>query len=551
MIVALSPFSRPIRQVGLLLAVLLASQTFSGAQEPVDYARDIQPILLDYCVACHGANERTREADLRLDVKQGAFRDLGGYAAIAPGKPEESAVYLRIAAETAEERMPPYTSGFELEPEHVDLIRRWIEEGAKWPDAPVASSAPAQRRRAPGLPAVELPDEFLINTHDIEEVRVVVVARGLSHPWSLAFLPRGDMLVTERSGSLRQIEDGVLVPEPIAGVPTDVVAKGLAGMMEVAVHPDFETNRYIYLTYTRALPNGPGTVALVRGRLERAERPGGARRLVDVEDLFVADPWAGNVSDTVAAASGTARATAAARLAFAPDGTLFMTMGGAFGVERDDGTHSFGGNAMLAQDPNSHAGKLLHLNDDGTPAAGNPFIGKPGHKPEIYSLGHRNQQGLALHPTTHVPFAVEHGPQGGDELNAIEAGGNYGWPVVSYGRHYDGPRIAKQWWREGMKQPAVLWVPSVAPSGLAFYTGDRFPEWKGNLFVGALMEGRVPGTGHLERIVLNERGEELRRESLLSEWRQRIRDVRQGPDGLLYLLTEENEATLLRLEPVD
>ena len=280
----------------------------------------------------------------------------------------------------------------------------------------------------------------------------------------------------------------------------------------------------------------------MRGRLE-------GTALRDVEDLFVADPWLDDAAVPGEGQNAQLAATAAARLAFAPDGTLFMTMGGAFGVERDDGTFSFMNKGMLAQDPASHAGKLLRLNDDGTAPKDNPFYGQPGHKPEIYSLGHRNQQGLALHPSTGQPFAVEHAPQGGDELNAIEPGANYGWPLVSYGRHYEGQRISKQFWREGMKEPVVFWVPSIAPSGLTFYTGDRFPEWKGNLFVGALMVGRIPRTGHLERIVLNERGEELRRESILTELRQRIRDVRQGPDGLLYVLTEENEAALLRLEP--
>ena len=188
---------------------------------------------------------------------------------------------------------------------------------------------------------------------------------------------------------------------------------------------------------------------------------------------------------------------------------------------------------------------------DFSPPLDNPFVGKAGSLPEIYSLGHRNQQGLALHPETGQPFATEHGMQGGDELNAIEPGGNYGWPLVTYGRHYDGRRIVENVWRDDLKEPVVFWVPSIGPSGLAFYTGDRFPVWKGNIFAGAMRVGNIPRTGHLQRIVFNESGEELRRESLLDELRQRIRDVRQGPDGLIYLLTDENQAALLRLEPVD
>ena len=542
----------PVQTTWLALGLLALLSPTASAQEltsaasdpvaldPIDYATQIRPLLARACYECHGANRSTREADLRLDEKQSAFRDLGGYHALVPGDPSESEVYLRIDSEFAETRMPPYNAGIELTADEIGMVRRWIEEGADWPEGADQAAPPT---RAAGLPPVELPDEpFLINTHEIPEVRVSVVASGLSHPWSLAFLPKGDMLVTERSGSLRMIRDGVLVPESLKGLPQDVLAKGLAGMMEVAIHPDFETNRWVYLSYTRKLDATTGTVALVRGRLEGME-------LKDVEDVFVAEPW--GTSENGDNPTSQAISTAAARLAFAPDGTLFMSMGGAFGVEREDGTSSFFGNAMLAQDPDSHAGKLLRLNDDGSVPPDNPFVGRAGHKPEIYSMGHRNQQGLALHPQTGTPYASEHGVQGGDELNAIEPGGNYGWPVVSYGRHYDGPRIAKQFWKDGMKEPVAFWVPSIAPSGLAFYTGDKFPQWKGNLFVGALMTGRIPRTGHLERLVFNERGEEMRREWLLTELRQRIRDVRQGPDGFLYVLTEENDAALLRLEPVD
>jgi aldose sugar dehydrogenase len=395
---------------------------------------------------------------------------------------------------------------------------------------------------APGLPAVELPRQpFVINTHEIPEVRVVPVAGGLSHPWSLAFLPNGDMLITERSGSLRMVRDDVLLPDPIDGLPTDILAVRFFGLMEVALHPQFERNRFVYLTYTRELADGTGTVALVRGRLD-------GTTLRDLEDLLVVEPWNSWAAPDHPYANG--EFTASARLAFAPDGKLFMTMGGAFGVVRDDGTFSFFGKAALAQDLDSHVGKLLRLNDDGSAPDDNPFVGLAGHKPEIYSYGHRNQQGLALHPVTGVVYATEHGPQNGDELNAIQRGSNYGWPIVSYGRNYDGPRIAERFWAEGMQEPVVFWVPSIAASGLAIYTGDRFPQWQGNLFVGAMREGQIPGTGHLQRIKFNENGEEVARESLLRELRQRIRDVRQGPDGLLYLLTESDDGALLRLEPV-
>ena len=390
--------------------------------------------------------------------------------------------------------------------------------------AAAAGAAPQQDREEepPGLPAVPLPDEPLVlNTHAIAEVRVVVVARGLSHPWSMAFLPDGGILVTERdAGRLRMIRDGVLDPEPLDGVP-EVLSRGLAGLMDVALHPAFEENRLVYLSYTRPLPGETGTVAVVRGRLD-------GMALRDVEDVFVAEPFGGT--------------TAGARMAFAPGGLLYLTVGGAFRTDPLD---------SRAQDPGTHAGKLLRLRDDGSVPDDNPFAGRPGFKPEIYSLGHRNQNGLTLHPETFAPMTVEHGVQGGDELNLIEAGGNYGWPVVSYGRQYTGVPVGDGFWAPGMDEPLVFWVPSIAPSGLAWYTGDRFPAWKGNLFVGAMQTGRIPGTGHLERIVFNENDEELAREWLLTELRQRIRDVRQGPDGLLYVLTDADDGALLRIEPVE
>lgn len=383
-----------------------------------------------------------------------------------------------------------------------------------------------------GLPRVELPNEpWIMNTHLIPEVKVSVVARGINRPWSLAFLPKGDMLITERGGALRLVRDGVLVDEPIAGVPDDVLARSLAGMMEVAIHPHFADNGYVYLTYTRQVSGREGTVALVRGKLD-------GMSLVDVEDVFVAEPWGGSI--------------AAARLAFVPgEDIMYMTMGGAFGADLVDGTQSFFGHAKLAQDPNSHAGKTLRLRLDGSVPDDNPFVGMEGHKPEVYSMGHRNQMGLALHPETNQPWTTEHAPQGGDELNAIEAGKNYGWPVVSYGRHYNGVRISERFWAEGMEEPAIFWLPSIAPSGLMFYTGDAFPEWKGNLFAGALMTGRMPNTGHLERLIFSEAGEELGREWLLKEIGKRIRDVRQGPDGFIYVITDETDGALLKLEPVE
>jgi glucose/arabinose dehydrogenase len=225
------------------------------------------------------------------------------------------------------------------------------------------------------------------------------------------------------------------------------------------------------------------------------------------------------------------------RIVFDRAGKIFMTTGAATGTS--------------AQDPNSDYGKVLRLRDDGTVPSDNPFVGRAGYKPEIYSLGHRDQLGLTIHPVTGAVLSNENGPNGGDEINLILPGRNYGWPTISYGRDYAGPRISDVPWKEGFEQPLVTWIPSIALSGMTFYSGDRFPNWKGNVFVGGMRYGEIQGTGRLERVVFNDKMEELRRESLLLDLKQRIRDVRQGPDGLLYVLTEEEDGALLRIEPAN
>jgi len=374
---------------------------------------------------------------------------------------------------------------------------------------PFRNNIPVAPQGIPPVPLPEKPLEF--HTAEGQDIRVVVVARGLVHPWSLAFLPDGGLLVTERPGRLRIVRDGVLDRRPLAGVPT-VRATGLSGLMDVALHPRFAENHYVYLTYTKPVGDEQATLALARGRFEGAA-------LTDVCDIFVASPGTGGAS----------------RIAFGLDGSLFMTTGGG------------GGNG--AQDPNSHAGKVLRLRDDGTVPSDNPFVGRAGYKPEVYSLGHRNSLGLAVQPGTGDVWQNENGPNGGDEINIIRAGRNYGWPLVSYGRTYQGPKQSEQPWREAFEQPIVFWVPSIAVSGMTFYTGNRLPKWKGDVFVGGMRTGEIPGTGHLERILFNEKMEELRRESLLAEMRQRIRDVRQGPDELLYLLTDADDGAVLRIEP--
>jgi glucose/arabinose dehydrogenase len=366
-----------------------------------------------------------------------------------------------------------------------------------------------------GLAGKRLPEKPVeFDTGEGMRIRVSAVTKALEYPFSLAFLPDGSMLVTERLGRLRIIRNGVLDPTPIAGVPMNYSAgeSGLPGavhgLMDVVLHPRFAENRFIYINYTKALDEKRRTVAI-----SRSVWNGSA--LTDTRDIFVATERTGT-----------------SRLTFGRDGMLYLATSG-----------------VDPQDPDTHGGKVLRLRDDGTVPPDNPFVGKPGYKPEVYTLGHRSSLGLAVHPGTGEMWLNENGPNGGDEINILEPGANYGWPMVSYGRKYEGPWQAERPGHAGFEPPVVYWVPSIAASGMVFYTGDRLAKWKGDVFVGSLRTGEIPGTGHLERILFNEKMEELRRESLLVELRQRIRDVRQGPDGLLYVLTDEKEGAVLRIEP--
>ena len=365
-------------------------------------------------------------------------------------------------------------------------------------------------------------EPFLINTFEIDQVRVVPIATGLANPWGMAFRDNGDILITERyTGKLRVVRDGKLLDSDISGMPEVYSEVFRAGLMAVAIHP--EDDQIIYLTRTKAImhegePNQ--AVSLVRARLVED-------RLTDVQEIFVA--------------KGVDSAIAASALLFTADGKLMMSVGGAY---------VFANTGELAQDPAVHYGKLLRLNDDGSAPSDNPFVDGGEFLPEVYSVGHRNQLGLAIHPQTGELWASENGPQGGDEANIVQAGKNYGWPYASYSRQYRGDWVSQTPWLAKYESPAVVWWPSIAPAALTFYSGEQFPEWQGNLFVGSMMEGRIPGTGHLERIVFNSRGQEIRREGLLKELKHRVRDVQQGPDGYLYILTDEEDGALLRLEPL-
>ena len=383
---------------------------------------------------------------------------------------------------------------------------------------PPPAPAPGERGQAAPIGVQRAPfgdGPWVIDTAEVHKIRLSVVTKGLVNPWSLAFLPDGNMLVTERPGRLRIIRNGVLDPTPISGVPK-VSAMGLRGLMDLALHPQFAQNKIVYLTYSK-----PGENGLVATSLSRARLDGMA--LADVKELFVGTFWDG--------AGG-----AASRIIFGRDGMLYMTTG------------TSGPRPAEAQATDNYKGKVLRFRDDGTVPPDNPFVGRAGYKPEIYSFGHRNQLGIAIHPQTGALWTNENGPNGGDEINVILPGRNYGWPLVSLGRSYEGPWQGK-FVQEGMEAPLVYWMPAIAVSGMAFYTADRFPAWKGNVFVGALRMGEVPNTGHMQRIVFNERGEEIRREMLLTDLRQRIREVKQGPDGFLYLLTDEPQGALLKIEP--
>jgi glucose/arabinose dehydrogenase len=352
------------------------------------------------------------------------------------------------------------------------------------------------------------------------DYRVVTVAEGLVQPWAVAWLPSGDALITERPGRLRIVRGGKLLPQAVEGVPA-VVFQGQGGLLEVAVHPDFAANKFVYLTYSKAKADGTGaTTALVRGTFEND-------RLTAVQQLF----------ESVS----TGRGHFGGKIAFDGKGHLFLTLG--------DRQVPPEGNleAHPAQDLSNHHGKVVRLNEDGTVPADNPFVSRSGARPEIWSYGHRNVQGIAIDPATGNVWTNEHGPQGGDELNLDRPGRNYGWPVIGFGVNYTtGKAIHDGTHREGMEQPLHIWVPSIGISGAMFYTGDRFPAWKGHLFIGG-MAGEQLG-----RIVIA--GEKVVSRETILPGVGRIRDLRQGPDGYIYLVTEDRDGKptpVVRLEPVE
>jgi len=357
-------------------------------------------------------------------------------------------------------------------------------------------------------------------------IHVTVVTKGLDHPWGIAFLPDGGMLVTERPGRLRQIKNGVLDPTPIGPMP-QMLATGLGGLLDVSLHPRFAQNRLIYLTYSKPGPKGPGdaTTAVLRAKWD------GGSTLTDVKDILVADAYHGGEGSPQGL--GPASGSYGSRLAWDRAGFLYVSLG--------DRNYP-----PASQNPASHIGKILRIRDDGSVPADNPYVSRPGYKPEIYSMGHRNPLGLYVHPVTGDLWSTEEGPQGGDELNKIEMGKNYGWPRVSLGRNYDGTRVGEGFSAPGLEEPVVFWVPAIAISGLSFYDGDKFPAWKGNALVGAMRNN----TGqHIQRVQFNAKGEPTGREIFLAELKQRIREVKPGPDGFIYAITDETFGAVLKIEP--
>jgi len=366
---------------------------------------------------------------------------------------------------------------------------------------------------------------------ELVRIRVVTVAYGLVRPWHISFLPGGnDMLVTEFSGSLRIVRDGKLDPNPIAGWPSEKLHS--QSLNSVVLHPNFERNRLVYLSYIKRGDNDDTTVALARARFD-------GKALSNLEDVFVADAWGTGAT--------------AGRAEFGPDGMLYLTVG-----DRDAGNvtddSSF---RILAQSLEKHVGKVLRLRDDGTAPEDNPFYGRSDAKPEIYTYGHRNAQGLAWHPETGELWATEIGPMAGDELNHLIPGANYGWPLVSLGKVYNSHPVSEQsWWRPGVEMPVMFWVPAISPSSLMIYDGDQFPLWKGHYFIGGLSGQQ------LQRVAFDQPPPQTeRRESLLTTLDARVRDVRQGPDGNIYVAVERDQqlgpgsakltpnGSILRIEP--
>jgi aldose sugar dehydrogenase len=357
------------------------------------------------------------------------------------------------------------------------------------------------------LPLPPLPDTPVrYATAEGQNIRVGVYARGFRNPWSMAFVSDDTILVAERGGAIKIVRNGVVDPQPVPGTPV-ARAAGLSGT-DLALHPDYARNRAVYISYTKPLDEKRNTVAVARATWD-------GKGFTDTKDIFVGEGGSGGP------------------IAFGGDGMLYVAHGGGD-----------------TQSPKTLSGKILRLTDEGKVPPDNPFVGRADARAEIFTMGHRTFLRMAKHPVTGAIWQIENGPNGGDEVNILTPGTNYGWPLISLGRTYAGPWQGP-FSKEGFRDPIIYWMPAIAVSSIAFYTGDRLPKWKGDIFVSGMRYGEIPGTGQLHRILINKNLEELRREPLLTDLRRRIRDVKQGRDGLLYLLTDEADAAMLRIEPAE
>jgi aldose sugar dehydrogenase len=358
-----------------------------------------------------------------------------------------------------------------------------------------------------GIKIPPLPDAPVrYETAEGQTIRVRVYARGFQNPWSMAFVSDDTILVAERGGAIKAVRNGVVDPKPVPGAPAARGA-GLSGT-DLALHPDFDRNRAVYISYTKPLDEKRNTLAVARATWN-------GKGFTDTKDIFVGEGGSGGP------------------IAFGGDGMLYVAHGGGD-----------------TQTPKTLGGKILRLTDEGKVPPDNPFVGRADARPEVFTMGHRTFLRMAKHPLTGAIWQIENGPNGGDEVNILAPGGNYGWPLVSLGRTYGGPWQGP-FTKEGFRDPIIYWMPAIAVSSITFYTGDRLPKWKGDVFVSGMRYGEIPGTGRLDRILINKNLEELRRETLLGDLHRRIRDVKQGRDGLLYLLTDEADAVMLRIEPAE
>ena len=382
-----------------------------------------------------------------------------------------------------------------------------------------------------GIKIPPLPDSPVrYETAEGQTIRVSVYARGFRNPWSMAFVSDDTILVAERGGVIRAVRNGVVDPEPVRGMPRAIGA-GLSGT-DLALHPDFERNRLVYISYTKPLDENPGAApapppapAPAAGRGGRGAAPRttvavaravwDGKGFTDAKDIFVGEGGSGGP------------------IVFGGDGMLYVAHGGGD-----------------TQSLKTLGGKILRLTEEGKVPPDNPFVGRADARPEIFTQGHRTFLRMAKHPLTGAIWQIENGPNGGDEVNILVPGANYGWPLISLGRTYAGPWQGP-FTKEGFRDPIIYWMPAIAVSSITFYTGDRLPKWKGDVFVSGMRYGEIPGTGQLHRILINKNLEELRREPLLQDLRRRIRAVGQGRDGLLYVLTDEAEGVMLRIEPAE